>query len=856
MAINSRKAGDGVPDVRRARGAEASGLEGAERPLASGVYTGRVTSRQGDGTYIVTIASPKMDVKGVQLALPIFGGLLGVHVNSHLPPGTAVAITYGDPSFIVARLPEKNDDWKNAKNRAVIGGDKMDPDEGVEADVFSNAPEDLIEGETEIGNLHGVAVDFLTSIMRLRAGDLAAVECHLINDMVRVISRQYRHISGLGDDLIFDHGRPTMERSWSSYRHEVFGALRENEALIEMKGDEADPEKLEEKRLLALGRHRLKEFTGFAGDFIHSFVADPPAALVELVKEQQASSGKSMFHRNSDGSVILQSVADIRIERVTRIPVPKRVKSHEDPRATRERAYDELNAAFIKLPLAVTQPDPKDAFKAAYHIRTYSRWLSRYHAFARMLQLDKEYDIESEEDTPKPTLNNLEQDKQRTNPTADDSYIDTYACMTIMRDGSIVHHDGYGSTITMSNGNVQVSASRHLDLEAAGDIRILAGGSIFAKAKRNIEMSCTAGNMYMHAYGVVKMLCEAGSIWLRSNAKGGAKPEIKDEGPEPVLAMFDEESYASGDTPCERGSGVLIEAPQSAITVRANEDLRLATDSRKYAICASSNGQLRLHGRKGVSVHTRKKIALSSNGMIALACRVLISDARRFILGTPEAPRFVFKGQQLWVPRIKTYTLKANTARSRENARGGHYCKRRYIRPHKNHVHVLRRAVTQPKGLNPKQAAFLEEAIVNRREHPADEELCDRGNLTWKRPSQGPRWSFADIDEYVWDAREEYASAVPETLTQQYLRLDQAEESPGGDRWGGAGYTKWAVRNRIKGRRTDRPGGWGFYNQQLRASNKGKPLRQPSPQKAKNTQQPVISWSPKKFTIQALNKPL
>jgi len=842
MAI---KPGDGAPDVKRGRSAEASGLEAAERPLAAAVYTGKVTARQGDGSYVVTTDSPKMDIKGVRLALPIFGGLLGVHVNSHLPPGAPVVITYGKPSFIIARLPENNDDWKNSKNRSLVEGRKMDKLDGVKADVFSNATEDLIEGEVEIGNLHGVAVDFLTSIMRLRAGDLAAVECHLINDMVRVISKQYRHISGIGDDLIFDHGRPTMERSWTSYRHEVFGNLSENEPLIEMKGDRADPDALEEKRLLGLGRHRLKEFTGFAGDFIHSFVADPPATLVQLVKDQQASSGKSMFHRNSDGSVILQSVADIRIERVTRIPVPMRVSNHEDPKVTRARAYDELNDAYIKLPSAVTQPDPKEAFKAAYHIRTYSRWLSRYHAFARMIQLDDDYKIKSEEDTPKPTLTNLERDKERVNPQADNSYIDTYACMTIMRDGSIVHHDGYGSTITMSNGNVQVSASRHLDLEAAGDIRMVAGGSIYAKAQRNIEMSSTTGNMILHSYAVLKMLCEKGSVWLRSNAKGADPGQPKNDGPEPEMAMLD------GGGTCERGSGILIESPRSATTIRSGEDLRLAADSPKYGLCISSRGYTRVHGRKGVNIHSRRKLSLSGGHMVAIACIVLISNARRFILGTVAAPRLIFKGQQLWVPRMKAYVSKANRARSIEMPRGGHYHHKRYIRPHKNHVGVLRNPVTQPSGLNGKQAAFLEEAIKNSIEEPCNESQCDRGNLTWCRKNEGPEWGFSEKSEYLWDTREEYKSAVPETLTQQYLRLDN-ENDNGPDIWGGAGYERWALRNRIQGPRTKRPGGFGFYEDQLRASNKGKSLRTPSNQNPKNTSKPEIQWSPAKFRIQSL----
>jgi len=426
----SRKHGDSLPKVKGSRAAEASGRKDAEKAAAAGVYVGEVSGRQADGTYSVVISDPKMDLTGVRLALPIFGGMLGVNVNSHLPPDTKVAVAYGRPSFIIARLPDNNPDWKNAKSRSLVDGDEQSAPSGVTADNFSDAPEDLIEGEVEIGNLHGVAIDFLTTIMRLRAGDLAAVECHLINDMVRIISRQFRHISGLGEDLMFDHGRPTMERMWSSYRHEVMGVLDEKQPFADLNGDEVDDASLQEKRILGLGRHRFREFVGFAGDFIHSFISDPPGTIVKLAKGQAAAgAGKSWFHRNSDGSVILQSVSDIRLERVTRIPVPVRVEPHEDPAVTTKRAYDELDSEYLKLPTAINPVDPADAFQAAYHIRTYSRWLARYHSLVRMIQLSDEYEIPSEADTPEPNITNGEADRAKANPKT--TYIDTYACMTI-----------------------------------------------------------------------------------------------------------------------------------------------------------------------------------------------------------------------------------------------------------------------------------------------------------------------------------------------------------------------------------------------------------------------------------------
>ena len=801
--MNNRP-GDSTPFVPTTPLTKAMYAEAGATPVIGSVYRGVIEERSGDGTYKVRIEQPRADLSGVLMAAPVFGGLLGYNVRCRITPGTSVELSYGHPSFIHAVIPKNSDDFLNAKNRSMMWGDVVEKSTG-ELNNFSEAPEDMLDGEVEIGNLFGVAMSFLTTLIKMSAGDRAIVECHLVNDMVRIISSQYRHFSGLGHELIFDHGRPTMERGWSSYRHEVAGKINEKDAIAELKGDEVDRESLEAERVTKTGRHRLVELIGFAGDFIHSFVADPPTTAANMVADTQTSSGKSWIHRNSDGTVIIQSVADIRLERVCRIPVPARIASHEDPKITKERKYEELAKEFITLPDLGTLED-NNAFRAAYHIRSYSRWLARYHAFARLLQLDKEYKVDSESETEEPSWSSKERDKDSANASV--KYYDTYACVTIMRDGSIVLHDGYGASVVMSNGNLQLSASRHIDIEAAGDIRMVAGGSINMKARRNVEIGADSGGIILNSYAWFKVLCERGSLWLRSDAdtrKDAEPAETKYEGT-PVPEVAD-------------NTAILIEAPNGNAVTRTDGQIVLMADGNPDGeeddskdVRIHTKGRVTLNGKQKVTIQSQAAIEISAAQTVALNSSCIITNANQVVAADGN---FNFKGGKLYVSRIETMSIKANGLQGLSE----HVAK---IDPEDK--------VVKPEIDNEK----AEEELVKAKDLPANPP-----KIPWEATSEGPEWRFSLMDEYIWDPRDREPGEVPETLTQQYLRVDVTD-----DPWGGPGYETWSLASRPSASvRMTKTGGFGYWETSYQPDTSGDKLREPSAQAPKDMQPLVINWS-------------
>lgn len=722
------------------------------------VYQGRIASLAKGGRYNVVVDTPRGNVADCFFLGGICSGLLGFKFSTILPVGTRVAIAYGRPSFIFAVGNADPPDAKNGGNRSALWGDAVNPStsSGTEGDV--SVAEDLVPGEFEIGNMFGVTMQFLTTLMAMKAGDRAKVEVHLLNDMVRLVSGQFRHVSGLGEELIFDHGRPSLERSWSTYRHEVLNKLKDREKLFETKGDEVDKQQID--RINSLGRSRFLEYVGFMGDFIHSFITDPPAALVDLATATSMDrAGKSWQHRGLDGTIITQSIAEIRSEVVTRIPVAVRKKNHEDPEITKARRYAELEKSYLKL-WNYGKREDKNAYRTAYELREYARYLTRYQAFARALQLSDEFRVPTEAGSPVPSRTNLEEDRGIAN--ADVEYEEVYSVISQLRDGSIIIHDGYGSSVTLSNGNVQISAARHLDLEAAGDIRLAAGGSFYVKAKRNIEMSASVGGMILHSFSVMKALCERGSVWLKTGAKASETDPKEDGAPAPEILPH----------------GIYLEATDSGIGIRANKELALASD-------ATPTDKEDRNELTGITLSAKANIHVQSGNFLVLASlRDIVMSASKALV--THAARWYGKHSEIsWgkifmrpnAGKLSTVTLDAKRLRVTESIRskkqgpitdpdastGG-------VASHFNHVQILEKPeeLVFEEGEDEKTLASLDYAAV--------EALVDVS--TWKSTQDGPRWQFFANNEYHWDSREEQKGALVQTLTQQHIVRD----SP--DYWG------------------------------------------------------------------------
>lgn len=451
-------------------------------------------------------------------AAGVISGLLGFK-TSYVPPIKTKVLVYftnQELSFIVGSLPTTMMD-PLGQQRAILDpegaafGDaevyKARRKGGVQMMASHKPPLDLAEGEIVLDNLMGVGIALLRNLASLSAGDMARVETHLMDDMVRVISGTFRHHSAIGDHKIYnDGGRLNMEFNGTLYDFEAYGSLNNSQPRAKM--DTPDKPNLgQDSQIDGFtddGRWRLSQYVGWLGDFINLWVTDPVQALGRLAADQLRA-GKFRFHANSDGSCIVQSVSEICLEKVVRIPVPIRKRREDDPEGNRSDS-----AGRSTKPLANWKPSG-NLFEMAFQLREYSRWLNNTWTMGRFHQMDLDFKVPTEAETPAPNPDSYQEDRAATNGGVA-SWTEAYACIRILRDGSTMIVDGYGNSILTTSTGVQISSTKDIYLEAAGSVNIVAGRDINLVAQKNLNLTAVKETVRIKSEQMIQMLAKAGKI--------------------------------------------------------------------------------------------------------------------------------------------------------------------------------------------------------------------------------------------------------------------------------------------------------------------------------------------------------
>jgi len=524
--------------------------------LDEGIVTGR---DDASGAYTVSCGGPELTCQFMQ---PVVSKLVGIQFRWRIPVGTAVRVLKGEPSWILGVLPSENSDLDTRHMRRLFPENGEPDGEGTEEAgyVGDNFSGDLLDGEIDMRSTMGAAIQLLTSFARLTAGDRAVVETCVLNDMVRIVSGEYRHHAASGDTLDFNDGRLNREEGATSYPHEAAGAEEQGDPLFAMGEDGlVDVESVAER-----ARWRFHLYRGFLGDFVHAFVTDPLRYLGDAA--MPAHAGKARAQIMGDGTVLVQSVAEICLERSCRVLAPVRVKAHDAADGMLASEADRLDRSLLRA---------WEGFKSAegladtaFQLREYARWLSSLHSLSRFLQANKDFRVDKETVAPSPDWNNLEKDRTETNGTIL-GYYDTYACFRIMRDGAIVLWAGDGSTFVMAEGDILCHASRNMLFAAAGDIRFRAGRDVVMTARRHMVLSAVVGAFKLKARTSLDMLCEWGRFWIKSDAD----PERDED------YYNSQKAHADDPDPELETHGVLIEAPKAGTMVRAAKELRLMSDN-------------------------------------------------------------------------------------------------------------------------------------------------------------------------------------------------------------------------------------------------------------------------------------
>ncbi len=484
--------------------------------LTIGFHTGVVVGNLQPNNLVIVRPDGQYRTVTCIWAAGIVSGLLGFKTSFLPPADTRVGFYYTGQaySFIVGSysdvVPLMNLDRAITDPTGTpVASQEVYTQQKDDAARVADAhgqPVDLLEGEIDISNLMGVGISLLRNMASIQASDLARVECLLLDDVVRIISQNFKQHSAFGDfSITNDGGRLSVEWQGTSHDFEAWGMQRPGDAKAKLK----DSDHVEMKDTVDGynddGRWRFSQYMGWLGDFINVFVTDPVAAMGRLAVDQLRS-GKARVHINNDGAVLVQSVADIVLEKVVRIPVPVRVRRTEDPLGNRSDTGPKN-----QLPLAQWKPSGEALFEMAFQLREYARWLNSLHGLERFRQMDRDFRVPSEADTPEPQLNSAEQDKKDFNGNTDNWALG-YSCIRIYRDGSVQTVDAYGNSMLTSAVGVQISSTQDILLQAAGSVNIVAGRDINLLAQKNIGITAVLKKVRIKAKEGIMALIENGKF--------------------------------------------------------------------------------------------------------------------------------------------------------------------------------------------------------------------------------------------------------------------------------------------------------------------------------------------------------
>ncbi len=708
------------------------------RPVPGEIVPGTIADYDpGMQTYTVNInGEPHYNVIP---ANSIASSLIGFKMTSIMAPGTQVAVLYGPTCWILGASNYDAPDVDSFQSRVMTGtGLQAAVGLGVDADEAprQTVSGELYQGEFEISNCIGTFIRFLTFMASLGSGERAKIECHLLRDLVRVVSRNFEHFSSSGDFKIMDDGRLSMELNGTTYEHERWGQLEANSPKFETTDtgmpEDGDPQDT--------GRWRYTMLVGFIGDLFNTWFTDP-VGTVGRMAEDALRSGKARMHVGQDGTVLVQSCADIVLERVVRIPVPIRIKHEEDPEGVLRADMNKLDKQFLKQWSWKAEKEHHRLFQ----LREYVRYLNQYQTLARLHQLSKDWKIPSEEETPAPELGAGEKDRESAN-AGRTYWKDCYATIRIFRDGSILHLDAYGNAMASGPYGIQHSTTRHFHVYAAGDIVLKAGGSIFASARRHLEFVASRGALLLKARTGLRALCERGTLWLKSDFDPDNEYTPEDGDPKPEVVG--EQGIRIQAT---KGESRMLSHRKMRLKIN-REDAALELDIRGYLRAAiSKDAEIKVNGR--MLLRVINKIHMLALGVIARMREGLHIDRACHI--KPNGSKF----NRLEIAGLESHGPIGGPRMGLKLEDGD-----AKLRPHTNHIQIF-----EPEA----DLDLLSPEEID------DPEILDPDLAN-------ARWKLLETDEYKWDnpgLAVDKETFDFEPIAQQHLRTSGATGIDNYEEW-------------------------------------------------------------------------
>ncbi len=367
-------------------------------------------------------------------------------------------------------------------------------------------PNDYMPGEFSMVNDYGISLNMMQLFASLKATDLAQVQFHLIDNLVKLISYNFEHHTSMGTTSVTNTGNALdLESTFTHILNEALGkpcidSLNKEPAFEKTNkvsvDDKDDYYELKDGNAAAV--ERLKVFIGALGDFIHLYITKPSehkqGNINKLYSEatpegsqEKPDVGLADIHFATDGGLHVRSVKEIFIEKTNVIRVPQRINSSRQIEGSTEVQSTNKPEFTFDDQVKFNSEDPSMYF---LQLRDYLAHNFEEVSVINFLSRKKEIvmgDISESKPEYGKTI--------YVDPYTKSKYVRRTAGIYFMENGGVVIRDGFNSAIVMENGNIMLQPSLDLIVQPLRNFIGKIGAFFNLHAKEDLDMASTKGAM-------------------------------------------------------------------------------------------------------------------------------------------------------------------------------------------------------------------------------------------------------------------------------------------------------------------------------------------------------------------------
>lgn len=579
------------------------------------LFTAVVVTSKG-GSYVTTVVRENFmgggaDSGSTIQAIPIsavFAGFLGFKQVTLPQPGDRVlcAAKGGNECYLLGSIPQNNLTSELLTARTNMGaGDcaqeasnRLGHEEKFPVIPANRRPTDVVDGEWAVANEFGVLVGMLQHLAQLKGSELAQVQCHLLDDLVRIISHNFQHYTALGEYNVYHDGKSLMAEFGATHQPgETYGRpLVETDSGApvftktgtHIEDDSVDFYKItEDERIKAV--ERFKVFLGRMGDFLHLFLCRPDPDYTPNLSGKPPSpkpdTGLADLHIATDGAVHLRSVREVFIEKTNWIRVPARVYAPEDPQG--DKAQDIEYEEKEKFEWEQSYSYKGNPFQYFLQLRDYVAYVSEKNYYRNFKKHPKDFYVNdniNKEHNLK-TINKVDKwTKLEQQP-----YELRTSGVYLMPNGGITIKDSWNSAIVMEGGNIYIQPAKDLVLQPLRSLIGKVGKHLQLAAKEEVDLSSTEKGFRLKTHESQYFYSATGGIVLEAEnppaTTGTPDPEteaIKTVGGIVLKSGYGIYNYAKKE---------ILSYAKTRIGLQSLQEMYIQADSR---ISAYSKGGLYL----------------------------------------------------------------------------------------------------------------------------------------------------------------------------------------------------------------------------------------------------------------------